>query len=209
MIILMQTIKKYFWQLLVVILTFILFLQNSCEPTKTKKDDNVIITKTKHGSISINKPEEIKNSIKYKYITLKGDTIILENPINLELANQYQKEKDSLQKEILFYKAIQKRKYKNKFEDKHILGTVYAETTGTLDSIGIEYDIKPDTIKIKQPVFRLLGGLSLQSNINTLKTNPGLNLGFQNKKNNIFLIGVNTNKDFEVKYIQNIFTIKK
>ena len=72
-----------------------------------------------------------------------------------------------------------------------------------------EYDIKPDTIKIKQPVFRLLGGLSLQSNINTLKTNLGLNLGFQNKKNNIFLIGVNTNKDIEVKYIQNIFTIKK
>ena len=202
-------IKKYFWQLLVVVLVFIIFLQNSCEPTKIKKDDNVIITKPKHGSISINKPEEIKNSIKYKYITLKGDTITLENPINIELAEQYKKEKDSLQKEILFYKAIQKRKYKNKFEDKHILGTVYAETTGTLDSIGIEYDIKPDTIKIKQPVFRLLGGLSLQSNINTLKTNLGLNLGFQNKKKDIILFGVNTNQDAEVKYIKNIFTIKK
>ena len=202
-------IKKYFWQLLVVILVFIIFLQNSCEPTKIKKDGNVIITKPKHGSISINKPEEIKNSIKYKYITLKGDTITLENPINIELAEQYKKEKDSLQKEILFYKAIQKRKYKNKFEDKHILGTVYAETTGTLDSIGIEYDIKPDTIKIKQPVFSLLGGLSLQSNMNTLKTYPGLNLGFQNKKKDIILFGINTNQDVEVKYVKNIFTIKK
>ena len=202
-------IKKYFWQLLVVILVFIIFLQNSCEPTKIKKDDNVIITKPKHGSISINKPKEIKSSIKYKYITLKGDTITLENPINIELAKQYQLEKDSLKKELLYYKSIQQRVYSDTINNKDIKLYYTANTTGTLDKIDLNYTIKPDTIKIKQPVFRLLGGLSLQSNINTLKTSPGLNLGFQNKKNNIFLIGVNTNKDIEVKYIQNIFTIKK
>ena len=94
-------------------------------------------------------------------------------------------------------------------EDKNVKINYTALTTGTLDSIKFKYEVKSDTIKIKQPIFSLLGGFSLQSNINTLKTYPGLNIGFQNKKKDILLFEYNTNKDMSIKYIKNIFTIKK
>lgn len=201
----MQFIKKYFWQLLCFLLILFLFIQKSCNFSKYK---NIIITKSKTGSFNYSKPEEIKNNIKYKYTTLKGDTIELENPINIELANKYKKETDSLKKEILFYQAIQQRTYKKDFEDKNLKATIFAKTTGTLDSVKLDYLIKPDTIKIKQPVFSLLGGLSLQTNINTLQPNLKVNIGFQNKKKDILLLGGN-NKEINITYLKNIFTIKK
>ncbi len=202
----MNIITKYFWKILTLILLIIIFLQNNF---KTNDKNNVIITKPKKGNISFNKPKEIKPKNQYEYLTVKGNKIKLEHPIDTQLAEKYQKETDSLKKEILYYQSIQKRKYIQPFENKNIKGNIFANTTGTLDSIGINYEIKPDIIKIKQPVFSLLAGLSLQSNIITLKTYPGLNIGFQNKKKDIFLLGINTNQDVEVKYIKNIFTIKK
>lgn len=200
-------IKKYFWQILVVILLIIIFLINSCEQEINTKD-NYIVIKEKTGYFEVKRPTPIKG-VGYTFVTSKGDPIYLENPVDKELESKYLKAKDSLAKLELYLKAIQKRKYKDSLQDKNIKIDYFAETTGTLDNIKINYKIFSDTIKIKQPVFSLLGGLSLQSNINTLKTYPGLNLGFQNKKKDIILFGVNTNQDIEVKYVKNIFTIKK
>lgn len=199
-------IKKYFWQVLTIVLIIIIFLQNSCE---SNNSSSTFIIPEKKGNFNISNPTEIKYKTKYKYITLAGDTIEIENPINKELAEKYQKETDSLKKQLLYFKAIQQRKYSDTIKDKNIQIDYFAETTGTLDNIKINYKVFSDTLKIKQPVFSLLAGLSLQSNINTLETYPGLNIGFQNKKKDIILFGVNTNQDVEVKYIKNIFTIKK
>ena len=180
---------------------------NSCEQEINTKD-NYIIIKEKTGYFEVKKPAPIKG-VGYTFITSKGDTIYLENPVDKELESEYLKAKDSLAKLELYLKAIQKRTYKDSLKDKNIKIEYIAETTGTLDNIKITYKTFADTVKIKQPIFSLLGGLSLQSNTITLKTYPGLNIGFQNKKKDIFLLGVNTNQDVEVKYVKNIFTFKK
>ena len=200
-------IKKYFWQLLTIVLIIIIFLQNSCESNDNDKT-GIIVTPEKKGSFEFKNPTYIKVP-EFNYTQLDGTTIVIENPINIELAEKYQRETDSLKRKLMYYNAIQMHKYSDTIKDKNIQIDYFAETTGTLDNIKINYKIFSDTIKVKQPVFSLLGGLSLQSNTLTLKTYPGLNIGFQNKKKDIFLLGVNTNQDVEVKYIKNIFTIKK
>jgi hypothetical protein len=204
----MNLIKKYFWQILVVGLVILLFLQRSCQEDIIKNDPNVIITEPKIGGFDYYKPVEIDKT-NYLFITKDGDTIEIENPVNKELEQKYLNTLSENEKLKLYLEAIQKRTYVDTLENKHIKFSYIALTTGTLDSIKFDYEVKSDTLKIKQPVFNLLGGLSLQSNINTLKTYPGLNIGFQNKKKDILLFEYNTNKDISVIYIKNIFTIKK
>lgn len=200
-------IKKYFWQLLTIVLILIIFLQRSCS-SEIKKDDNIIIIPEKKGKFEVNVPTDIKVP-EFHYIQLDGTTVVVENPINTKLAEKYQRETDSLKRKLMYYEAIQQRKYSDTLRDKNIQIDYFAETTGTLDNIKINYKVFADTVKVKQPVFSLLAGLSLQSNVNTFQTYPGLNIGFQNKKKDILLFGANTNQDIEVKYIKNIFTIKK
>lgn len=206
----MTLIRKYFWQLLVLILVIMLFLQNSCN-NNIKDNPNVIITKPSEGSFGFEVPDEI-DLPNYIYIPIKGDEVIFENPLNQKLKNQYDlavKENDSLKLKLLYYTAIQKRSYKKVFDNKDITATIYAMTTGTLDSIRMDYIEKPDTIVVKQPVFRLLTGTSLMFNPTTLKYDLSLNAGIQNKKGNIFTGSVNTHKDISIGYLHNLWTIKK
>ena len=198
--------KKYFWQILVVILVFALFLQNSCG-NDIKKDTSVIVTEPKIGGFDYYKPKEIKG-IGYVFVTEKGDIIKVENPVNKELEQKYLNALSENEKLKLYLEVIQKRTYIDSLENKDIKFKYTALTTGTLDSIKFDYVIKPDTIKIKQPVFSLLGGLSLETNMNTLQPNLKANIGFQNKKKDILLLGGN-NKEINITYLKNIFTIKK
>ena len=205
----MNLFKKYFWQIIVLGLIIFIFLQDSCN---NKIDNsNTIITPPKEGSFEYTKPDEVDKP-DYIYITTKGDTVRFQNPLNKELKSKYDsvaKSNDALKLKLLYYSAIQTRSYKKVFDNKDVTATVFAETTGTLDSLRFDYVIKSDTFKVKQPVFRLLAGPSLQSNITTLKTNLGLNLGIQNKKGNILTVGYNTNQQITATYYYNLWTIKK
>lgn len=188
---------------------FIILMFKDCDGKV--KDNGIIVTPPKVGGFDYYKPIEL-DSPNYIYITDKGDTINFENPLNQELKDKYElaeKENDSLKLKLMYFEAIQTRKYKQVFDNKDLTATVFANTTGTLDSLKLDYVIKSDTIKIKQPVFRLLGGLSFESNINTLKPAVGLNLGIQNKRGNIITGGINTNQDITIGYYHNILTIKK
>ena len=111
-------IKKYFWQILVIILLIIIFLMNSCEQEINVKD-NYIVVKEKTGYFEVKKPIAIKG-VGYTFVTPKGDTIYLENPLDKELESEYLKAKDSIAKLELYLKAIQKRTYKDSLEDKNI-----------------------------------------------------------------------------------------
>lgn len=203
----MMIIKKYFWQILVVILLIIIFLMNSCEQEINTKD-NYIVVKEKTGYFEVKKPIAIKG-IGYTFVTSKGDTIYLENPVDKELESEYLKAKDSLAKLELYLKAIQKRTYKDSLEDKNIKIDYIAETTGTLNDIKINYTIKPDTIKIKKPVFTLYGGLGSSMSVD-LKPGIKLNLGYQNKKGNIIFAGYDPiNKAITADYNIKIFDIKR
>ncbi len=152
-------VKTYFWQIISAILFVVLLV--TCH--KTKPDDIVIVTPPKTGVFKLIAPEPIKVP-KYIYRTLKGDTITLNNPVNLELAHKYEelsKVHDSVKTRLAYLEAIQIRQYHKEFTDKNLRIFVDAQTTGTLDSIGVEYTIKPDTIKVHIPKERfalLLGG---------------------------------------------------
>ena len=196
--------KKHFWRITSLVFALLLLLKcgnNTINP-------NYVIIPEKKGSFEINKPTEIKDSIVYRYRTLKGDTIELENPINLELAKLYQLEKDSLKRELLYYKSIQKRTYSDTVTDKNIKMFYTAKTTGTLDSIKFNYIIPKDSIKVKKPIFTLLGGLTLESNITNPKPTLKANLGFKTSNKDTWLFGANKN-EAGVTYLRDIFTIKK
>jgi hypothetical protein len=203
----MEQVKKYFWQITtVVLLILLLLLPKYCTKYETKVE--YIKIPSKKGSFSSFEPVSL-DLPNYIYINGK-DTIELENPINKDLENKYltaKKNNDSLQMELLYYKAIQTRKYHEKYEDNNITIDVYANTTGTLDSLGVKYKTKEDSIKVKQPVFRLLAGPQLQ--INNGEIFPAASIGIQNKKGNIFEGSINTNKDIMFGYKHNIWTIKK
>ena len=204
----MELIKKYFWQILVVILVFALFLQQSCSGDKITKNDSIIITKPKVGGFDYYKPKPIKG-LGYTLITKEGDTIEIENPVNKELEQKYLNAINENEKLKLYLEAIQKRTYIDTLEDKNIKFSYTALTTGTLDSVKFDYTIKPDTIKVKQPVFRLLAGTSLEFNYLTMKPSIGINVGFQNKKGNIFTGGFNSSQQITIGYYHNLWTIKK
>ena len=181
----MEFIKKHFWKITSLVLTLLLLLK--CGNNTT--NPNYVIIPEKKGSFEIDKPTEIKDSIVYRYRTLKGDTIELENPINLELAKLYQLEKDSLKRELLYYKSIQNRTYIDSVKDKNVKISYVAKTTGTLDNIKFNYIVFKDSVKVRLPekktVFALYtgGGLYLKNNFDL---GYKLDVKFQNKKGDLF-----------------------
>lgn len=199
-----EFIKKHFFKITSVVLVLLLFTK--CNDKEV--DSNYVVLPEKKGSFVVNNPTEIKDSIIYEYITLKGDTIELENPINLELAKFYQLEKDSLKRELLYYKAVQNKTYTDTVKDKNVKISYVAKTTGTLDNIKFNYIIFKDSIKVKKPVFTLLGGLTVESNIQTPKPTLKANLGFKTSNKDTWLFGANKN-EASVTYLRDIFTIKK
>jgi hypothetical protein len=204
----MNLIKKYFWQILVVGLVILLFLQRSCQSDDKIDNSGIIVTPPKIGGFDYYKPKELKGT-KYIHITTKGDTIEIENQVNKDLESKYLNALSENEKLKLYLQAIQKRTYVDSLEDKHIKFSYTALTTGTLDSIKFNYEVKSDTLKIKQPVFRLLGGPSLEFNYLTMKPSIGFNLGFQNKKGNILTGGINSSQEITIGYYHNLWTIKK
>ena len=65
------------------------------------------------------------------------------------------------------------------------------------------------TIKQKQPVFALYGGLKLVNNLKLANPNIEGNLGFQNKKGAILEVGYDINKNISIGYKYRILNIQK
>lgn len=205
--IMVNIFKKYFWQISSFTLLLLLFLlPRNCGKIETQIE--YVKVPVKEGSFVDYKPTPI-DLPNYIFVNEK-DTIETENPLNKELEQKYiqaQKERDSFKLKVLYFEAIQIRKYRKTFEDDNITVNVFASTTGTLDTLNVYYKTKEDSIKLKQPVFRLLAGPELQLHNNQLF--PAASIGIQNKKGNIFEGSYNTNGDFSIGYKHNIWTIKK
>ena len=67
--------------------------------------------------------------------------------VNNYLVEKYKKANDSLKSEM-YKKAVTINRYNEKFEDTFQTIWVRAKTTGTLDSLGVSYETKADTIVI-------------------------------------------------------------
>lgn len=173
----METIKKYFWQLLTVILIIIIFLQRSC--------DNNVVYKTKlvKQFDTIYKPIELPSKTITKYKNIKGDVVYLPGKVDTVEVKVFEKAEDST-KIKMFAEATKIRQYKNDFNDSIADVSIFTETKGELLKIAPKITIKT-RLPEKKTVFALYtgGGLYLKNNFNL---GYKLDVKFQNKKGDLF-----------------------
>lgn len=173
----METIKKYFWQLLTVILIIIIFLQKSC--------DNNVVYKTKlvKQFDTIYKPIELPSKTITKYKNIKGDVVYLPGKVDTVEVKVFEKAEDST-KIKMFAEATKIRQYKNDFNDSIADVSIFTETKGELLKIAPKITIKT-RLPEKKTVFALYtgGGLYLKNNFNL---GYKLDVKFQNKKGDLF-----------------------
>ncbi len=115
------------------------------------------------------------------------------NPVNDRLLSEYDRLNDSLKKREAYIESIKKRSYKEVFEDSIQDITVFANTTGFLDSLGVAYKTHPRTIpldtvakvEIKIPKRRDIS-LYLETDAIMIPSQPTFKLGVDiTTKNNI------------------------
>ena len=127
-----------------------------------------------------------------------------------ELEIKYSRKVDSITILQELLAAKKKRIYKESFNDSTLTAEIEAHTTGKLDSLRFTYTTKPQKVvyneitKYKQPDFRILAGAGVNSNINYASVE--FNVGFQNNKGYIFLIGTDTRKSVSLSAYIPLFT---
>lgn len=195
------------------ILLFIFFICNfiprSCNSSEVK---STIIIPEVSGKFDTIKPREVISKKEYIYITKYKKSIITNHPINDSLIKEFEKSSDST-KINLFIEKTKIRQYNEVFENDTIQLSIFAETAGELLKMTPSYIIKERkqeiTIKQKQPVFALYGGLKLVNNLKLANPNIEGNLGFQNKKGAILEVGYDINKNISIGYKYRILNIQK
>ena len=149
----------------------------------------------------------------------KGKITFIENPIdkkliaeNEKLKSAFAKENDSI-KQLSFNKAIQLNKFSTKFEDENLLLNINGVVQGEVKEITPNYTIKEKKIevpvKVKETVFRILGGLEVGNTAQLDAFKLRANLMFQNRKGNIISGSFDTDQTIWVGYNISIFDVKK
>jgi hypothetical protein len=208
-ILIMKLNKDIIYISSIIILIFLLLLQYKCSSKKTIE----VIVPEKKGSFNVSLSKEEKQKTKTEYKTIKGDLIYLDNPINTELANQYEKSKDSIEKLNMYLNSIQIKEYNIPFEDESVKINNYIKTQGTLLENKTEYTIKEKKILVdvpsKETKFALYGGTEIYNN--TEFSNFGFkgNIFIQGKKGNIISISYDNQKNIYLGYNFKIFDYKK
>jgi len=132
---------------IVVLLVF--NIKQCSEPTKTKTI--TVEVPAKSGSFEmdpdiLNWPFIKKDSIVYRN-RLKDTVIYLENKINQKLSKDYQELKSKFDRYKLFLEAIKIQNYSKTFEDDFLSATVTGEVQGEVNSMALDYTLKPRTIE--------------------------------------------------------------
>jgi hypothetical protein len=130
---------------------------------------------------------------------------------NQEMDQAFMNANDSLQ-QIIYSQAIRLNTFNHKFDNDTISATVKGIVRGEIQSIKLDYKIKPRTIEVpkqKEVVFRMLGGVEMGATKEIDKFNVKVSAGFQNRKGNIISIGADTDQRFYLGYNFSIFSIKR
>lgn len=202
-------IKELLKYLIIFILILIIYLQRSC----TNK--NVVVVKTPElkGSFNTVKPKEIPSKTKYVYVTLKGKTINLTNPVNDSLVKAYEKSQDSICKLQLYIDVVSEREYLTEYNNDTINLKVYSKTQGVLLSQKPSYVIKSRTvdvpIKAKEQKFATYLGVDIFDNRSFNNFGVKASLGFQNKNKDILTIAYDTRQNIYLGYSIKLFSITK
>lgn len=192
------------WPLLILAL----FLFKTCE-SETKII--TVIVPEKNGKFEPQKPT---HTIVHDTIYKKGQTVTKENPLNKELAyeNDILRDQfhiaDSINKVLLYDRAIQINKFSTTFDNDDLFLTVEGIVRGEVQEITPSYKIKEQKVevpvKVKQSVFALRAGAEIGSNKNFDQFIYKGNLFLNN-----YSISVDSKENFYVGYNFRIFDIKK
>lgn len=153
-------------------------------------------------------PKQHNDKKGIEFLQKQIDSLLKENN---EMAEVFAAATDSLQNE-LYKQAISIRYYEQKFSDENIDITSSGMIRGEIQSMKFNYTIREKTIDApaeKEVTFRLMGGVEFG---NTLEFNSFLvkgNLGFQNKKGNVFTASFDTQERIWIGYNASIFRIKR
>ena len=211
--------KKSIPYLIIAALVVVIFLQNSCEPNPTQPTKIVIPEKegkseiTKPVQVVINPktpftiPSDAKSEKEIEFLQNQIDSLLNENN---EMFAFFITVNDSLRNE-LYKKAISIRYYEECYGDENVEIKASGLVRGEIQSILFNYKVREQSVEApaeKEVAFRLMGGIEFG---NTLQFDSFLvkgNLGFQNKKGNIFTASFDTEQRIWVGYNASIFKIK-
>jgi len=129
---------------------------------------------------------------------------------NQGLDQAFMNANDSLQ-QIIYRQAITLNAFNHTFDNDTISATVKGIVRGEIQSIKLDYKIKPRTIEVpkqKEVIFRMLGGVEVGATKEIDKFNLKASAGFQNRKGNIISVGYDTDQRIYIGYTTSIFSIK-
>ena len=205
------------------ILLFVLLWFRGCSNAQIPNVATKVIVPEVKGDFEPKKPAHEPVLIKANSPQLKNRTrkeiLQVENPINQKLIAENEKLKadfakaTTVEKPLLFDKAIKLNKFYTKFEDDNLILNIDGIVQGEVKEITPNYTIKEKKIEIpvkqKETVFRLLGGVEFGNNtlLNDFKAKG--TIMFQNKKGNIISSSFDTNQTIWVGYHISIFDVKK
>lgn len=208
--ILLELAKVSGWIILLVLLWF-----QSCNSAETQLV--TVTTPEIKGKFDAKKPKHTPIATTRK--TAAGEVVYLENPINAALIQENTQLKidfakaDSIQRVKLYDEAVQLNTFTKNFEDSNISIDINGIVQGEVKEVFPSYTIKERKIevpvKVKQTVFRLLGGTEIGNNTHFNDFRVKGNMMFQNRKGNIFSASYDTQETFWIGYHATFFEIKK
>lgn len=209
----LELIKYSGWILLFIVLWF----NNFSNEEQTVVMAKVTVPEIK-GKFEAKKPKHTPIATTRK--TATGEVVYVENPINEELIQENIQLKidfakaDSIQRVKLYDEAVQLSTFTSPpFEDENIKIDISGIVQGEVKEVFPLYKIKERKIevpvKVKQTVFRLLGGTEIGNNTHFNDFKVKGNVMFQNRKGNIFSASYDTRETFWIGYNATLFEIKK
>jgi hypothetical protein len=197
----METLKKYIlnpW-IIVFVMSVLLF---TCKRTEVKKETVTIKIPQKIVQIDTAIKVVYKKS-KPEVIKIAGKEIEVENPVNIELAENFNKQTDSIKRLKLYLKAIAEKEQIRTFDKDGVKVDVKTKTRGDILNQSISLTIKEQKIEVpkKEDNFGFLLSSGLMQNQATKNINFEAGAGIRIKKVGILLKG-NTNREIGISLIK-------
>jgi hypothetical protein len=197
----METLKKYIlnpW-IIVFVMSVLLF---TCKRTEVKKETVTIKIPQKIVQIDTAIKVVYKKS-KPEVIKIAGKEIEVENPVNIELAENFNKQTDSIKRLKLYLKAIAEKEQIRTFVKDGVKVDVKTKTRGDILNQSISLTIKEQKIEVpkKEDNFGFLLSSGLMQNQATKNINFEAGAGIRIKKVGILLKG-NTNREIGISLIK-------
>jgi len=176
--------------------------------TKEVKGSFRIDTITVHDTIKLPKIEYRNGKPIYKTVIDSIDYAIISKAT--KLVDSFKVANDSL-KEKMFISRSTPMNFKKTFEDTAVKINIFGKHSGELYGIGLDYTIKPQTVKAQLKQYLLLGGVNMRYNGQFNKSGVDLQLDYISPNKTRYSIGKDlTCKDcFTVGVGKKIFEINR